>query len=157
MLELAQEHDLLILIAIGLEDVRHHHRLVIVPDVAAGDIAQTVNAFPQVRFLVTGGRFREVTSIWQGVDKRDNLYVENSRVQGPIHDVAKLCKTIGPDHVLFGSNSPLHYHESAKLSIETEITDTGRVHSAVIQSRMRCVCFVTRPLRADARGNWLKR
>ena len=54
LLELAQEHDLLILIAIGLEDVRHHHRLVIVPDVAAGDIAQTVNAFPQVRFLVTG-------------------------------------------------------------------------------------------------------
>ena len=84
------------------------------------DIAQTVNAFPQVRFLVTAGRFREVTSIWQGVDKRDNLYVENSRVQGPIHDVAKLCKIIGPDHVLFGSNSPLHYHESAKLSIETE-------------------------------------
>ena len=120
LLELAQEHDLLVLIAIGLEDVRHHHRLVIVPDVAAGDIAQTVNAFPQVRFLVTAGRFREVTSIWQGVDKRENLYVENSRVQGPIHDVAKLCKIIGPDHVLFGSNSPLHYHESAKLSIETE-------------------------------------
>ncbi|MCY4437619.1 MAG: amidohydrolase family protein [Chloroflexi bacterium] len=120
LLEIAREHDLLVMIAIGLEDVRHHHRLVVVPDVGAGDIAQTVNAFPQVRFLVTGGRFGEVTSIWRSVDKRESLYVENSRVQGPIHDVAKLCSTIGPDHVLFGSNSPLHYHESAKLSIETE-------------------------------------
>lgn len=120
LLEIAQAHGLLVLIAIGLEDVRHHHRLVRVPDVAAGDIAQTVNAFPQVRFLVAGGRFGEVTSIWRSVDKRDNLYVENSRVQGPIHDVAKLCDSIGPEHVLFGSNSPLHYHESAKLSIETE-------------------------------------
>ncbi len=120
LLEIAQEHDLLVMIAIGLEDVRHHHRLVIVPDVGAGDIAQTVNAFPQVRFLVTAGRFGEMTSIWRSVDKRENLYVENSRVQGPIHDVAKLCSTIGPDHVLFGSNAPLHYHESAKLSIETE-------------------------------------
>ena len=120
LLEIAREHDLLVMIAIGLEDVRHHHRLVIVPDVGAGDIAQTVNAFPQVRFLVTGGRFGEVTSMWRSVDKRENLYVENSRVQGPIHDVAKLCSTIGPDHVLFGSNSPLHYHESAKLSIEAE-------------------------------------
>jgi hypothetical protein len=120
LLAIAQERDLLIMIAIGLEDVRHHHRLVIVPDVAAGEIAQMVNAFPDVRFLVAAGRFNEVTSIWRGVDKRDNLYVENSRVQGPIHDVAKLCNTIGADHVLFGSNAPLHYHESAKLSIETE-------------------------------------
>ena len=120
LLEIARECDLLVMIAIGLEDVRHHHRLVIVPDVGAGDIAQTVNAFPQVRFLVAGGRFGEVSSIWRSVDKRENLYVENSRVQGPIHDVAKLCSTIGPDHVLFGSNAPLHYHESAKLSIETE-------------------------------------
>ena len=120
LLEIARERNLLVMIAIGLEDVRHHHALVRVPDVAAGDIAQTVNAFPQVRFLVTGGRFGEVASIWRGVDKRENLFVENSRVQGPIHDVAKLCDIIGPDQVLFGSNSPLHYHESAKLSIETE-------------------------------------
>lgn len=128
LLEIARERDLLVMIAIGLEDVRHHHRLVVVPDVGAGDIAQTVNAFPQVRFLVTGGRFGEVTGIWRTVDKQENLYVENSRVQGPIHDVAKLCNTIGPDHVLFGSNAPLHYHESAKLSIETEtqITDAGK-------------------------------
>lgn len=125
LLEIAREHNLLIMIAIGLEDVRHHHRLVIVPDVAAGDIAQTVNAFPDMRFLVAAGRFSEVTGIWRNVDKRENLYMENSRVQGPIHDVAKLCDVIGPDHVLFGSNSPLHYHESAQLSIETEsqITD----------------------------------
>ncbi len=120
LLETAAEHDLLISIAIGLEDVRHQHWLARVPDVSAGDIAQTVNAFPHVRFLVTAGRFGEVTSIWRSVDKRENLYVENSRVQGPIHDVAKLCGVIGPDHVLFGSNAPLHYHESAKLSIETE-------------------------------------
>lgn len=128
LLEIARERDLLIMIAIGLEDVRHHHRLVVVPDVGAGDIAQTVNAFPQVRFLVTGGRFAEVTSIWRTVDKRENLYVENSRVQGPIHDVAKLCNIVGPDRVLFGSNAPLHYHESAKLSIETEtqITDAEK-------------------------------
>lgn len=120
LLEIARERDLLVIIAIGLEDARHHHRLVRVPDVAAGEIAQTVNAFPQVRFLVAAGRFGEVTSIWRSVDKRENLYVENSRVQGPIHDVAKLCNTIGPERVLFGSNAPLHYHESAKLSIETE-------------------------------------
>ena len=120
LLETAQARGLLILIAIGLEDARHQHWLVRVPDVAAGEIAQTVNAFPRVRFLVTAGRFGEVTGIWRSVDERANLYVENSRVQGPIHDVAKLCASIGPQHLLFGSNSPLHYHESAKLSIETE-------------------------------------
>ena len=125
LLEIAAEHGLLVSIAIGLEDVRHQHWLVKVPDVAAGDVAQMVNAFPHVRFLVTAGRFGEMTSIWRSVDKGENLYVENSRVQGPIHDVAKLCTAIGPDHVLFGSNAPLHYHESAQLSIETEahITD----------------------------------
>lgn len=127
LLEIAREHDLLTMVSIGLEDARHHHRLVRVPDVSAGDIAQAVNAFPHVRFLVAAGRFAEVTSIWRSVDKRENLYVENSRVQGPIHDVAKLCSIIGPDHVLFGSNAPLHYHESAKLSIETETQITDMV------------------------------
>ena len=70
--------------------------------------------------MLRGGRFREVTSIWQGVDKRDKPVRRKQPRAGPIHDVAKLCKTIGPDHVLFGSNSPLHYHESALLSIKTE-------------------------------------
>ena len=39
-------------------------------------------------------------------------------MQGPIGDVDDLCALMGPEHLLFGSNLPINYAESAKLSIE---------------------------------------
>lgn len=114
----AEEHDLVVLISIGVEDPRFAHWLMKVPAVAMIDAAEAVNGFPGVRFLICGAVFSEVTSLWSTAYHRGNLYFENSRVQGPIGDVDDLCALMGADHLLFGSNLPINYAESAKLSIE---------------------------------------
>lgn len=114
----AEEHDLVVLISIGVEDPRFAHWLMKVPAVTTIDAAEAVNGFPGVRFLICGAVFSEVTSLWSTAYHRDNLYFENSRVQGPIGDVDDLCALMGADHLLFGSNLPINYAESAKLSIE---------------------------------------
>ena len=114
----AEEHNLVVLISIGVEDPRFAHWLMKVPSVTMIDAAEAVNGFPGVRFLVCGATFSEVTSLWSYAYHQDSLYFENSRVQGPIGDVDDLCALMGADHLLFGSNLPINYAESAKLSIE---------------------------------------
>lgn len=127
LLQQAQARGLVVLLTLGLEDPRHHHWLVRMPNVSTSDAADAVNAFPNLRFLIAGGNFSEANAIWRQVDTRDNLYVENARVQGPINDVEKLCRTMGADHVLFGSNSPLTRHESPKMSLDdANISDDER-------------------------------
>ena len=114
----AEEHGLVVLISIGVEDPRFAHWLMKVPSVTMIDTAEAVNGFPGVRFLVCGSTFSEVRSLWSYAYHQDNLYFENSRVQGPIGDVDDLCALMGADHLLFGTNLPINYAESAKLSIE---------------------------------------
>ena len=78
----AEEHDLVVLISIGVEDPRFAHWLMKVPSVTMIDAAEAVNGFPGVRFLVCGATFSEVRSLWSSAYHQDNLYFENSRVQG---------------------------------------------------------------------------
>jgi predicted TIM-barrel fold metal-dependent hydrolase len=123
LLERAQELGLVMLLALAMEDERLHHWLAMVQDVAPADVSEAVNAFPGVRFLLTTGTFRQLADVWQRVDDTRNLYVENSRVQGPVGDVDRLCRLMGADHVLFGSNLPLYHPESARLSIDHAALD----------------------------------
>lgn len=125
LLERAQDLGLVVLLALAMEDNRLHHWLATVPDVAPADVADVVNAFPAVRFLITTGTFRQLADVWQRVDDTRNLYVENSRVQGPVGDVDRLCRLMGADHVLFGSNAPLYHPESARLSIDHAAVDAA--------------------------------
>ncbi len=118
LLERARELDLVVLVALAMEDSRLHHWLTQVDDVETADVAEAVNAFPDVKFLITTGVGRQLTDVWRRVDDTRNLYVENSRMQGPIGDVVKLVQQTHPEHVLFGTNAPLYHPESAKISIE---------------------------------------
>jgi uncharacterized protein len=136
LLEQAQSHRFVVLLTLGLEDPRTHHPLVRVANVSTADAADTVNAFPQLRFLIAGGNFSEANAVWRQVDKRENLHVETARVQGPIEDVEKLCRTLGAEHLLFGTNSPLTRHESPKMSLDdAAISDAERQQIASANAR----------------------
>ena len=124
LLERAQADDLLVLLTLALEDSRWHHWHVKVPPVTTSDAVEGICAFPDVRFLVCTGRHGHITDIWRRAYKTDNLYFDVSRVQGPVDDIEQLCAQVGADHLLFGTNCPIFYPESAKLSIEhAEISD----------------------------------
>ncbi len=127
LMKTAQQHGFVIIITIGMEDERHHHWLAKVPDVDISQITSLVNSFPEIRFLISGGKYREVTAVWNGAGKRDNLFVEVARVQGPQGDIEGLCKLMGADHVLFASHLPLIVPESPKMSIEmAEIAEADK-------------------------------
>ncbi|MYB77830.1 MAG: amidohydrolase family protein [Chloroflexi bacterium] len=118
VLEAARAHDFVVILTTGLEDTRHHHPLIKVPDVPGDQIAAAVSAYPDVRFLVAAANYSGITAIRSQCTSTQNLHFEISRVQGPVGDIEKLCGTIGADRVLLGTNLPLHVPEAATLAIE---------------------------------------
>lgn len=118
VLDAARGHGFVVIITTGLEDTRHHHPLVKVPDVPGEQVAAAVSAHPDVRFLVAAANFSGISAIWSQCAPAQNLHFEISRVQGPVGDIEKLCATIGADRVLLGTNLPLHVPEAATLAIE---------------------------------------
>lgn len=118
VLEAARAHNFIVIVTTGIEDTRHHHPLVKVPDVASEQVAAAVDAFPAVRFLVAAANFSGITAVWSHCAQPQNVYFEISRVQGPVGDIEKLCATMGAERVLLGTNLPLHVPEAATLAVE---------------------------------------
>lgn len=118
VLETARAHNFIVIVTTGIEDTRHHHPLVKVPDVASAQVAAAVSAFPGVRFLIAAEKFTGLMATWSEAASTNNLFVEISRVQGPVGDIEKLCATMGADRVLLGTNLPLHVPEAAKMAVE---------------------------------------
>ncbi len=118
VLETARAHGFVVILTTGLEDTRHHHPLIKVPDVPGAEVAAAVSAYADVRFLIAAANFSGITAIWSQCTSVPNLHFEISRVQGPVGDIEKLCGTMGADRVLLGTNLPLHVPEAATLAIE---------------------------------------
>lgn len=118
VLEAARAHGFVVILTTGVEDTRHHHPLVKVPDVPGEQVAAAASAHPDVRFLVAAANFSGITAIWTQAAEKQHLFFEISRVQGPVGDIEKLCSTVGADRVLLGTNLPLHVPEAATLAVE---------------------------------------
>src|SRR5262249_26763867 len=102
LLAQAREHRFVVLLSVGLEDPRFHHWLCRVPNVTPADVAEAANGFPDVPLVVCGATFSEVVAIRRLAYRTENLYFENSRIQGPLHDVEALCQIVGERQLLFG-------------------------------------------------------
>lgn len=118
VLEAARGHGFVVVLTTGMEDTRHHHPLVKVPDVPSEQVAAAVSAFSDVRFLVAAANFSGINAVWTQAAHSANLHFDISRVQGPVGDIEKLCATMGTGRVLLGTNLPLHVPEAATLAVE---------------------------------------
>jgi len=108
-----------VVISMGIEDTRHHHRQFLVPDVSPGETAQLINYLPNATYLIAGATCSVCLAIEGLLEDPTNVHYDLSRVQGPVGDVALLVGRMGAGRILFGSNLPLHVPESAQLSIDT--------------------------------------
>ena len=117
-----------VLVTVGLEDVRTHHWHMQVPDLPPVEVARLAAAVPEARLVVTGANFGQLAALWRsGEPVPPNLFVEISRVQGPIGDVEQLCARLSVEHVLFGTNLPLHEPAAPLLALQyASLSDVDR-------------------------------
>jgi predicted TIM-barrel fold metal-dependent hydrolase len=101
-----------------MEDVRTQHQLMRVPPVDISPLAGLVKNEPELRLVLLNWAPAIPPSRLQTIVSRGGrVYFDISTVEG-VGGVTRLVRQVSLERVLFGSNYPLFYFESAVLKVQ---------------------------------------
>jgi predicted TIM-barrel fold metal-dependent hydrolase len=109
--------DLPVVLTLQLEDSRIHHPAIQVPDPDPAAIAELVGRWPEVRWILAGGRYREVQAIGTRLPREARVWFDIARVQGPMDCIRALRDAVGEHRLLFGTNLPFVVPESPIMEL----------------------------------------
>jgi len=118
LFSLAARRNLIVQIALAMEDHRTQVPLMRVPPVDAAPLAGLIKRTPNLRLELLNRGY------WGGVSapkipeiaQSDNVYFDFAMVEG-VGGVARLIAETSPSRVVFGSHYPFFYFESALLKV----------------------------------------
>jgi predicted TIM-barrel fold metal-dependent hydrolase len=117
--------DLPVALTLQLEDSRLHHPAIQVPNPDPAVVADLVNRWPDVRWILAGGRYREVHDIGTRLWREARAWLDIARVQGPMDGIRSLREAIGVGRLLFGSNLPFLLAEGPILELADARLEEG--------------------------------
>lgn len=117
LLDLAAARNLVVQVALSMEDERTQHPLMQVPHVDAAPLIDQVKRLPKLRLtLINVFRAMRVEQLDKFV-AAGNVWFDIAMLEG-VGGVAKLAQQVTADRVLFGSYTPFFYFESALLKLK---------------------------------------
>jgi hypothetical protein len=118
LLRLATAQGLIVQLVVSMEDVRTQSPLMRVPPVDLSALPGVLKREPAARLVLLNWRpgIEEPEQI-QPLANSGAVYFDISMVEG-IEGVARLVERVQPERILFGSNYPLFYFESAVLKMQ---------------------------------------
>ena len=120
LLSMASHRNLIVQIALSMEDTRTQFPLMKVPPVDPAPLADLIPRIPQLRLVLlnsgdwAGGRIPSA----QVIRKADNVYFDVAMNEG-VGGLARLVAATAPARVVFGSHYPFFYFESALLKVHS--------------------------------------
>ena len=126
---IAAERELIVQLAVTMEDERTQHPLVQVPHVDLTPLVELAKKFPQLRVVLLNA-FRSLRG--ELVDRlaaTGQVYFEIAELEG-VGGLAKLVQQVTAERVLFGSYYPFFYFESALLKLRE--SELGRIQLKAI-------------------------
>jgi len=117
LLKLAVARKLLVQLALCMEDVRVQHPLMQVPPVDFTPLADLVAGEPQLRLVILNSYPTLPVERLQKLSAAGEVYFDFAMVER-VGAVARLAAQVSFPRVLFGSNYPLYYFESALLKVQ---------------------------------------
>lgn len=127
LLELSSHKRLIVTIALVMEDERIMHPLLRVPPVDPSPLAEIVSRISGLRLVLLNAmpvrsfRGEKLRTLL----KSGEVYVDIAMLEG-MGGTARLLGEIPMNRVLFGSNAPAFYFESAKLKLqESDLTESA--------------------------------
>ena len=135
LLHLAAARRLVVQLVLSMEDERTQHPLVRVAPVDMAPLPELLKSSPGTRLIVLNSNHVRNLEQLQKLLSAGDVYFDISMVEG-VGGVARLAQNVSTRRVLFGSNYPLFYFESAMLKVrESGFTDTER--QAVLEENAR--------------------
>jgi uncharacterized protein len=135
VLHLAAARRLAVQLAVCMEDERTQHPLMRVAPVDLSPLPDILKSEPGTRLMVLNSDHVHNLEQVQKILSAGDVYFDVSMVEG-VGGVARLAQKISTKRVLFGSNYPLFYFESAMLKVrESEFADKER--QAVLEENAR--------------------
>jgi predicted TIM-barrel fold metal-dependent hydrolase len=130
LLKLAAARKLIVQVALCMEDERTQHPLMRVPAVDVSPLADVVAGEPQLPLVVLNSYPTLPIEKLQRLSSAGQVYFDFAMVER-IGAVARLAGQVGFPRVLFGSNYPLYYFESAVLKVQ---------ESGLTEAQTKAVC-----------------
>ena len=130
LLSLAADHDLLVQIAVRLEDPRTQPRLLTVADVDLGSLAKTVAALPKLQIIILGGLNCLPLDVIDALAATSRVSFDIASLEG-VGALERLLTRVPPEQVLFGSHAPFFAAESAVLKLQE--SNVGAALAAAIR------------------------
>jgi hypothetical protein len=116
VLELAAKRRLVVQLACAMEDERTQHALVRVPPVDLSPLPDLLKGVPGARLMILNSDPGRNAGLWQRLPGAGNVWFDIAMVEG-VGGVARLAARTSIERVVFGSNYPLFYLESAVLKV----------------------------------------
>lgn len=125
LLALAAERNLLVQLAVSMEDRRTQHPLLQVPDVDLSPLPGLLDRFPNVRVLLLN--YRPTRASLPSLAARPNVFFDIARVEST-DGVPTLVRSLPTGRVVLGSHAPLLVYESVLIKVfESDLNETETV------------------------------
>lgn len=128
---LADERQLIIQIALKMEDVRTHHPLMKVPTVDVVPLEALVRRHPQTRLVILNGSGTLTPAAAANLSTLGQVYFDISHAE-TVGALEQLVKVVPHERLLFGSHFPFFNLESALLKFQE--SELGAAVTSEIQS-----------------------
>ena len=123
LVHLAAAHRLIVQLVVCMEDERTQHPLMRVPPVDLSPLSDVLTSEPGVKVIVLNSDPMRNLEQLPGLASTGGVYFDISMVEG-VGGIARLAQKVSVQRLLFGSNYPLFYFESALLKVsESGFTD----------------------------------
>jgi uncharacterized protein len=135
LLNLAAARGLIVQLALCMEDERTQHPLMRVAPVDFAPLADLIKGEPKLRLVVLNCHPTLKLDSLQRLSSAGEVYFDFSMVEG-VGGLDRLTQRVSLQRVLFGSNYPLFYFESALLKVqESGLTEAQK--KAVFEENAR--------------------
>ena len=135
LLQRASERNLLVQVVPWMEDKRHQHPMMPVPETDLTPLAEIASELPKLRLMILNGFRAAGGGSLSALAKQDSISFDFAKLD-VIDGLADFLKKVPAERVVFGSYSPMFYFESARLKPEESALDPS-VRQALLAANAR--------------------
>lgn len=142
LLQQADQRKLIVQVVPWMEDKRHQHPLMPVPEVDLMPLAEIAAELPDLQLMVLNGFRTAGGRELSELAKQDSIHFDFALVD-VIDGLANLLEKVPSERVLFGSYSPMFYFESARLKPEESALEPAVTRALLADNAQRLLAART--------------